>query len=111
MFFIYKMVDTKKINDRVIKKYNGTDDRPWKYQDLFPGSPYMNIYIIGRKMTGKSLIAGNIILNCVCSKTVVRIFSPTMRSDHTTMTTINKLKKRNIDVEEYEVINPSELDA
>lgn len=84
------MLETKKINEYKIKTYKGSDQRPYKYEELF-SHPFVNILIIGPKNTGKSVIVGNILRNTVCSKTVVRLFSTTMEADHTTKSTIEKL--------------------
>lgn len=96
------MIPTKKINDVIVKTYNGLDDRPYKYQDLFPNNAYFSAMVIGPSNGGKSVIVSNIILNCVSNRTVVRIYSSSMEADFTTTKTISKLEKRGIDVEKYD---------
>ena len=103
------MLETKKINDRIIKPYKGVDKRPYSYDDLF-SHPYVNILIAGPKNTGKSVIVGNILRNSVSNRSVVRFFSTTMEADHTTDSTIKKLEKRGVDVEKYEKLDFGLLD-
>lgn len=92
---------TIKINNVKVVASKNPDNKPYKYNYLFP-VPFPNIFIIGPTGSGKSELAKAMICEVITDKTILRLFSTTMDADFTTSKLIEKLKKSGIEVEKYE---------
>ena len=96
-------ITTKKINDiRIIvpKDIKNCDDRLPRHHKLFK-SNYPNIFLCGKKHSGKTTILQNIIRASVSPSTKVIFFCPTVYKDNAYQCIKKMLDTNFIDYEQY----------
>lgn len=78
-------VSLKQINDEKVKptkfQFGGTDDRPIKGASLFD-EIYSNIFLLGKKKSGKSTVINKIIRSCSTRETTVIVIASTVDKDN-----------------------------
>ena len=96
------MFKVKKINDEIVKPITlpQINNETIKGYDLFP-ELYANIFILGKKKSGKSSVIFKILKSCSNKKTHVVIFCSTVHKDKNYIGIINYLKKHDITCSTY----------
>ncbi len=95
------MTSEKKVKLKVVKTEADFDTDKVLGRNLFP-EPYSNIYIAGRKKSGKTQVLYNILERCANKSTKVMLFSATVNKDATYKEIIKMLDRKKIDHLEYE---------
>jgi hypothetical protein len=91
----------KKVKLQVVKTEADYDPEKVLGKEMFP-ELYSNIYIAGKKKSGKTQLVFNILKKCANKATKVMIFSATVNKDATYKEIIKMLDKKGIDHMEYE---------
>lgn len=93
--------ENKKVRLEIVKTEADYDTNKVLGRRLFP-ELYANIYIAGRKRSGKTQLLYNIIKKCANKSTKVIIFSATVNKDATYKEILKMLDNKGIDHLEYE---------
>lgn len=90
------MISLKAINKEKVKPIPKPkiDEKKIKGFSMFP-EPYANIFLLGRKKSGKTTVIFNILKKCIDKDTRLVIFSSTAYKDASWLHIINKFKKTN----------------
>lgn len=95
------MTSEKKVKLKVVKTDADFDADKVLGRRLFP-EPYSNIYIAGRKKSGKTQLLYNILDRCANKSTKVMLFSATVNKDATYKEITKMLDRKHIDHVEFE---------
>lgn len=95
------MTSEKKVRLKVVKTEAEYDPERVLGRQMFP-ELYSNIYIAGRKKSGKTQLVYNILAKCANKATKVLIFSATVNKDATYKEILKMLDKKGIEHFEYE---------
>lgn len=92
-------ISLTKVNNKKVTaiKLPEDDDRKYKGHELFP-EPHANIFIVGKKRSGKTSSINKILEECVGKRTRVVIFCSTVFKDKNWLQIMKRLKERDISV-------------
>ena len=91
----------KSVKLKVVKTSADYDKSKVKGREMFP-ELFANIYIAGKKKSGKTQLLYNILENCAGRDTKVMLFSATVNKDPTYAEIIKMLDRKTIDHAEFE---------
>jgi hypothetical protein len=96
------MIKIKTINHELVKpiKLPKIEEKNIKGYDLFP-ELYANIFILGKKKSGKTSVIFKILKSCCNKKTIVVIFCSTVHKDSNYIEIVKYLEKNDIQVKTY----------
>lgn len=96
-----KAKKSKKVKLQVVKTNADYDPERVLGKEMFP-ELYANIYIAGKKKSGKTQLLYNILKRCANKSTKVQLFSATVDKDPTYKEIARMLKSRGVDFETFD---------
>lgn len=100
--FVLKKINNKKVSN--IPSLEDKSKKKYKGEKLFSVS-YPNIFLLGRKKSGKTTVIFNILKNCIDKDTIIYIFSSTYNKDAGWISIMKYFKKLGNHIEAFHNIS------
>jgi len=95
------MLSLQKVNDeKIVPFQTGGGKKSFRGDTILPDQ-HSNVFLLGRKRSGKTTVLWHILKKIVGKLTVVFIFCPTVEKDDSWMEIVRRLEQKNITVETF----------